>query len=502
MGGGTRRFHHKSRNGCGQCKAKHIRCDLQAPICRNCDKKGLRCDYLDLGTEGQIASQGASSSNPAAPLASALVGSAPAHRSRTHAHQNARGQYSVLTFRIDRAAGAPSKDRHDKHHPADQEPTLLSPRLCPRLEPAARDKLIAHWFAFTADSVPLRDSSTSSHIWRRGIALTPIIRGGPYVVEALRCVALLHINYLRTSSESKAPTAILGTQPSRSMTGARRKPGVVFHDLENPDILQACTHLGNAITEFRSEVTSINHRNWLACIAFALAIIIYNFDHARRAPPDDFQTIVIDTIKAMRSAFTMRSSVVPLTRNSDFPLMSTGDESHPPRQQEDLANAAVLKREAQIKEDTLERIDSLLQNLMSATGHNMDPPDIQYNDYQKFMLGMTRDQLPASLEVMDSRLLAALALRTWAHNIDAWPRSWLDVMFWPWCLPAEFLDLLAAKDAVSLVILTYWFALIDRVTTRWFLEGWAKRGIAVAVLNLGPEWDDLVAWPKAQVGLA
>lgn len=284
------------------------------------------------------------------------------------------------------------------------------------------------------------------------------------------------------------------------MSGGRRKPGIVFHDLEKPDILQACTHLGNAISEFRSEVTSINHGNWLACIAFALAIIIYNLDHARRAPPDDFQTIVVDTLKAMRSAFTMRSSVVPLTRSSEFPLISTGDSTHAAREQEDAAFAASSK-ETQTKEDTLERLDGLLQKLMWAIGHHVEPPDIQYKDYQRFMLGMTSDQLPASLEIMDSRLLAALALRTWARNIDAWPRSWLDVMFWPWCLPTEFLNLLEAKDPISLVILIYWFALIDRVSSRWFFDGWARRGIAVSVQALGPEWDALVSWPKAQVGL-
>ncbi|KAN0117692.1 hypothetical protein V8E51_003669 [Hyaloscypha variabilis] len=48
-----RRPHTKSRNGCGQCKRAHIKCDLQAPICSQCAKKKRVCDYqLRFATHG------------------------------------------------------------------------------------------------------------------------------------------------------------------------------------------------------------------------------------------------------------------------------------------------------------------------------------------------------------------------------------------------------------------------------------------------------------------
>ena len=40
-----RRHHHRSRNGCFSCKQKHMRCDEDKPICRNCLKNGSRCGY-------------------------------------------------------------------------------------------------------------------------------------------------------------------------------------------------------------------------------------------------------------------------------------------------------------------------------------------------------------------------------------------------------------------------------------------------------------------------
>ncbi|KAI0151690.1 hypothetical protein GGR57DRAFT_471115 [Xylariaceae sp. FL1272] len=41
-----KRHHTKSRNGCGQCKRRRVRCNLQAPICSNCVRRNERCDYL------------------------------------------------------------------------------------------------------------------------------------------------------------------------------------------------------------------------------------------------------------------------------------------------------------------------------------------------------------------------------------------------------------------------------------------------------------------------
>ncbi|OTA97583.1 hypothetical protein M434DRAFT_391772 [Hypoxylon sp. CO27-5] len=46
MSSGSRKFHSKSRNGCGQCKKRRVRCNLESPICLNCRKRKEACDYL------------------------------------------------------------------------------------------------------------------------------------------------------------------------------------------------------------------------------------------------------------------------------------------------------------------------------------------------------------------------------------------------------------------------------------------------------------------------
>ncbi|KLU87393.1 hypothetical protein MAPG_06393 [Magnaporthiopsis poae ATCC 64411] len=42
-----RRYHRRSRNGCRQCKARHVRCDSVKPACENCRRMGTECVYTD-----------------------------------------------------------------------------------------------------------------------------------------------------------------------------------------------------------------------------------------------------------------------------------------------------------------------------------------------------------------------------------------------------------------------------------------------------------------------
>ncbi|KAI1312339.1 hypothetical protein F5Y03DRAFT_339900 [Xylaria venustula] len=46
MANGSKQFHTKSRNGCGQCKRRRVRCNFQGPVCSNCHRRNESCDYL------------------------------------------------------------------------------------------------------------------------------------------------------------------------------------------------------------------------------------------------------------------------------------------------------------------------------------------------------------------------------------------------------------------------------------------------------------------------
>ncbi|OQU98860.1 Fungal Zn2-Cys6 binuclear cluster domain-containing protein [Cladophialophora immunda] len=42
---GSRNYHTKTRNGCRNCKKRRVRCNLQAPRCGHCERRGEECDY-------------------------------------------------------------------------------------------------------------------------------------------------------------------------------------------------------------------------------------------------------------------------------------------------------------------------------------------------------------------------------------------------------------------------------------------------------------------------
>ncbi|OAL43113.1 hypothetical protein IQ07DRAFT_637272 [Pyrenochaeta sp. DS3sAY3a] len=42
---GLRSYHHKSRNGCAQCKRRRVKCSMQAPTCANCLRRNELCEY-------------------------------------------------------------------------------------------------------------------------------------------------------------------------------------------------------------------------------------------------------------------------------------------------------------------------------------------------------------------------------------------------------------------------------------------------------------------------
>ncbi|KAH8897578.1 hypothetical protein GQ53DRAFT_637945 [Thozetella sp. PMI_491] len=44
----ARRSHKKSRNGCKECKRRHLKCDENRPSCVNCTRTNHRCSYIDL----------------------------------------------------------------------------------------------------------------------------------------------------------------------------------------------------------------------------------------------------------------------------------------------------------------------------------------------------------------------------------------------------------------------------------------------------------------------
>ncbi|KAK8169637.1 hypothetical protein IWX90DRAFT_185402 [Phyllosticta citrichinensis] len=80
----SRKPHRKSRNGCGHCKRRKIKCDETKPVCRNCVKHAIQCDYPDIMARKAASSLRSPQTLPSLPPSSAHL-HFPATRPETSA---------------------------------------------------------------------------------------------------------------------------------------------------------------------------------------------------------------------------------------------------------------------------------------------------------------------------------------------------------------------------------------------------------------------------------
>lgn len=291
----------------------------------------------------------------------------------------------------------------------------------------------------------------------------------PYVfyVSITQCLASFHLAYLRSSSEHPGTT----------------------------DLVEAHKYLNTALADFRTQVTVVTKANWIACISFAMDVLVVNIDTARRAPITDFQAAVVEPIKSTRITLTMRKTI----RQH---LFDDADAIRDLRKQQELRRAQleVAVKERRMCLETFAHLEHLLRKLERHIGRKVATLHTKSEDYIAFIRDYSSVD-PPSEEGVDTRLLAALSLRAWAQQTGGYPGQWGDFTSWAWCLSAEFISFLAAKDEAAVVIVIYWFVIINRISWRWFLDGWAQRAVIASLRHIGPGWDDVLAWPKSQLGL-
>lgn len=319
----------------------------------------------------------------------------------------------------------------------------------------------------------------------------------PFVVSISQCVAGLHIDYLRNASHPSPPSPFRSCNPPDINGWGWSHTRTPPLGSGTSDLVKAYKHLRSALTSFRTEVTAVNQANWIACIAFSSNILVVNLDNARRAPLDDFQAVVVDPIRALRNTLSMRSSVAPLIPTN----LATVGQNELRQHREDSPDQIGAAESSLWCEESLARMDDLLQRLEKYTGQEVATLSTNLEDFVNFMDEIKPVPLPSGKN-SDTRQLAAVALRAWAQLLGVKPpRLWADLCSWTWCLSTDFISLLASKDEATLVITVYWFVVISRAAPKWYSEGWARRAVTACLRHVGPDWSDTLAWPKSQLGL-
>lgn len=235
---------------------------------------------------------------------------------------------------------------------------------------------------------------------------------------------------------------------------------ILLHYNDGEDLeLVAYQHHIAASTKFRESVGTINEHNWLSVLIFAISVLVFHFDvyrRAKRGPSDDG---FMEPILALRGAALVGIELGPWLLKSRLvsAIKKRALGETPPW--DDLAEQAI---------SNLQLINETSSPLLSRAAY--------------------RDTL--------------IKLQFWLQLSSCKPRIWLHFVWWPGAVDQEYLDLLARKDQMALVILVHWCAVMKSAPKKWFLEGWAENVSRPAIPQIGQEWDDVMEWPLSRIRAA
>ncbi|KAL7924463.1 hypothetical protein ACQKWADRAFT_286775 [Trichoderma austrokoningii] len=390
MGGGSRTFHHKSRNGCSRCKKRRVRCNLQAPSCANCTRRGELCDYRFLGIDSPQDQVFAPNSHAA-------------------------------FVRRRRNSGVSS--------PAGSVPSSTP---------------LAPWTQSSADAWSIRPASP---LGIHNLALSSIQEDEKHLiqnqlVDRTDCGEYIEHNMAAISTlHEKSADSLLPDDGGSKLEFA------------------AYQHHSEAANKFRQSVGAISDRNWFSVLIFAISVLIFHFDIHRRAKRGLSDEEFMEPILALRGAALLGMELGPwLTKSRLLAAIRRRVEGEKPPW-DHLAEQAI---------SNLQSINETSSPLQSRA--------------------IYRDTLNK--------------LQFWLRLSTCKPRTWLHFVWWPGAVDQEYLDLLARKDQMALVILVHWCAVMKSSPKKWFMEGWAENVSRPVIPQIGQEWDGVMEWPLSKIRVA
>ncbi|OAA64202.1 hypothetical protein SPI_02849 [Niveomyces insectorum RCEF 264] len=238
-------------------------------------------------------------------------------------------------------------------------------------------------------------------------------------------------------------------------------------------------HQIDASVRFRRTSPAITEHSWFAILLFALSVLVFQLNAMARftaAPPGlDADRAYIETVLVLRSAaalgmqlapYLVQSRLIQSLRRRAEARVDGGGEPAP-------AGAASALRQA-------------VQDL----------PDVVTRAVQD---GVFAGQDPDAQACYH----AVVELQGWLHRVAPRPRTWLHLVWWPGAVSPAYVDLLARRHPVALVVLVHWCAVVQRMPSKWFFNGWAERAAASAVQHLDATspWHEATRWAREELGL-
>ncbi|KFY31588.1 hypothetical protein V493_00976 [Pseudogymnoascus sp. VKM F-4281 (FW-2241)] len=232
-----RRVHKKSKNGCQECKRRHMKCDERRPSCVNCTTSERSCIYVGSGRKPPSLPTASRSSSPALSNASraSYVGST-ATTPATAAHWN--GSFSPLRSPV-------PWDRQNQFTPSSISPAIAGSTIepaSPRPQPANDAVNMLHmellYHALNEESVYISSGHTYTQMMTE--IVIPSALSHPFLMNELLAISALHLATVRpnrqqhlenVAEELQTSALLLFNQSCQEVTNSNRLPMFVFSSL-------------------------------------------------------------------------------------------------------------------------------------------------------------------------------------------------------------------------------------------------------------------------------
>ncbi|KAI9158599.1 Sterol uptake control protein [Paramyrothecium foliicola] len=478
----TRRSHRKSRNGCSECKRRHIRCDEGRPACTNCSIAERACSYPPTAAPAAAASASAPVSASASASASPAQartqppgsgpGPAPAildlrHRDQTH-HHNLRshpaGARSPSPAR-ERAIPAPPDSSRHAHSPVvgtpsehPSEPSHLATGLS--LPPHPTPSLVGGAYLYTPQHLGLL-LHTQTDV-AKTIATSPgqgdelvslALRyavNAPYLMDELLAVSAMHLALTGSQPSSPWPPTPSDAASYRYQATELQTRALASFTRETESLVAA----GNDTTVPNASPTTVSRFLFSAMLAIHVLADCLACD-----PVADFHAFIdgfVDCILLHHGVrITIRPNWLALINTELRGFLSPAllDPRGPDGEDVPGAECAPLQ-------SLLQSSDLSTASIEACTG--------AVETLQKSFDMQSRQKNPA----------APNSCSAFAVTVSA-----------------DFVNVLRKHRPEALIILAYYGVLLHRSRACWIFAGSGARLIRAISQHLGGFWQDALRWP-------
>ncbi|KAF1987011.1 hypothetical protein K402DRAFT_331587 [Aulographum hederae CBS 113979] len=371
-------------------------------------------------------------------------------------------------FGFQQLAGA----RHSSYPPSPNSQTVASaspqpwtsstsgPRSLPKqLYDASELGLLHHW---STEAAPSLNSGTAHwRIWQMDVPMIALQSGASsYLLLGLFAVAALHKAYK-----------------------LERDP--------NYTLITTATHYQNtAIAAFRQTLPTINDGNCEALFAFAGLMVIFTFctphwshvrffDDGSSSEDHELEGSTVPWLRVVRGSQLILMSKHNTIKNGPLaPMLGEGDI-----RDFDYGTSKLESALAREEDGRLEALYGLWADDLTMPKHAKDALDAALKYLRR---DFTNCHVAAGKPVGGSSALLIPDLSL--------------ILIWLFVVPEEFVVLMEQRQPQALIVLSYWCAMMCRVTHVWYAEGVGKAILTATRMKLGEEWIPWVEWPLSVAG--